>query len=87
MRDGKADAVLAASVFHFGTFSIRDVKTALQSLSCPHSPMTENPLYVQDWQKNPDGLLPAIVQDANTARVLMLGYMNAEALRRTQETG
>jgi cyclase len=29
VRDGKADAVLAASVFHFGTFSIRDVKNAL----------------------------------------------------------
>ncbi len=40
-----------------------------------------------DWRKNPDGLLPAVVQDANTARVLMLGYMNEEALRRTQETG
>lgn len=40
-----------------------------------------------DWQKSPDGLLPAIVQDAGTARVLMLGYMNEEALRRTLETG
>ena len=27
------------------------------------------------------------MQDANTARVLMLGYMNEESLRRTQETG
>ena len=27
------------------------------------------------------------MQDANTARVLMLGYMNEEALRRTRETG
>lgn len=32
-----------------------------------------------DWQKG-DGLLPAIVQDAGTLRVLMLGYMNREAL-------
>lgn len=34
-----------------------------------------------------DGLIPAIVQDARSGRVLMLGYMNEEALRRTRETG
>lgn len=33
------------------------------------------------------GLVPAIVQDAITGRVLMLGYMNAEALRRTLASG
>jgi len=33
------------------------------------------------------GLAPAIVQDAVTARVLMLGWVNTEALRRTEETG
>ena len=38
VRDGKADAVLAASVFHFGTFSIRDVKTALHNASFPVRP-------------------------------------------------
>ena len=32
------------------------------------------------------GLLPAIVQDAETRNVLMLGYMNAEALERTEAT-
>jgi len=32
------------------------------------------------------GLLPAIVQDANTLQVLTLAYMNAESLRRTLET-
>lgn len=32
---GKADAVLAASVFHFGTFSIRDVKMSLSNASFP----------------------------------------------------
>lgn len=37
--------------------------------------------------KNPDGLLPVIIQDAATLRVLMLGYMNAEAFQKTQETG
>lgn len=33
------------------------------------------------------GLAPAIVQDATTAQVLMLAYLNAEALRLTLETG
>jgi phosphoribosyl-AMP cyclohydrolase len=32
------------------------------------------------------GLVPAIVQDATTGQVLMLAYMNAEALRLTRET-
>ena len=32
---------------------------------------------------NPDGLIPAIVQDRDTQEVLMLAYMNEEALRRT----
>ncbi len=39
-----------------------------------------------DWDKG-DGLLPAIVQDAGNLRVLMLGYMNAEALAATRTSG
>ena len=38
-----------------------------------------------DWQKG-TGLLPAVVQDADTQQVLMLGYMNAEALAQTLAT-
>ncbi len=34
-----------------------------------------------------NGLIPAIVQDDETDEVLMLGYMNEEALRRTRESG
>lgn len=34
-----------------------------------------------------DGLLPAIIQQWDTREVLMLGYMNAEALRRTLTEG
>ncbi|NDW18085.1 bifunctional phosphoribosyl-AMP cyclohydrolase/phosphoribosyl-ATP diphosphatase HisIE [Dysgonomonas sp. 216] len=34
-----------------------------------------------------DGLIPAIIQDDETNKVLMLGYMNAEALKKTEETG
>lgn len=39
-----------------------------------------------DFEKG-DGLLPAIIQDAQTKAVLMLGYMNREALKITLETG
>ena len=34
-----------------------------------------------------DGLVPAIVQDALTGKILMQGYMNEEALEKTKETG
>ncbi|HET9693285.1 MAG TPA: bifunctional phosphoribosyl-AMP cyclohydrolase/phosphoribosyl-ATP diphosphatase HisIE [Steroidobacteraceae bacterium] len=37
------------------------------------------------WDKG-NGLLPAVIQDARTGRVLMLGYMNQESLRRTLDT-
>ena len=40
-----------------------------------------------DFTKNSDGLVPAIVQDAKTKNILMLGYMNEEALNKTEETG
>ncbi len=39
-----------------------------------------------DFKKNSDGLVPAIIQDPDTAKVLMLGYMNKEALDKTLET-
>ena len=39
-----------------------------------------------DFTKSKEGLVPAIIQDATTAKVLMLGYMNAEALQQTQLT-
>ena len=39
-----------------------------------------------NFNKNNDGLVPAIVQDATTKNVLMLGYMNDEALKKTQDT-
>ena len=39
-----------------------------------------------DIKYNSDGLIPAIIQDATTKTVLMLGYMNAEAVAKTLET-
>src|SRR5690554_7046397 len=38
-----------------------------------------------DFSKASDGLVPAIIQDHLTGKVLMLGYMNAEALEKTQK--
>lgn len=38
-----------------------------------------------DFSKYADGLVPAIIQDAATAKVLMLGFMNEEALSKTKE--
>lgn len=40
-----------------------------------------------DFKKYKDGLVPAVVQDFATQKVLMLGFMNAEALKKTEETG
>jgi len=39
-----------------------------------------------DFEKE-GGLIPAIVQDAGNGEILMLGFMNREALARTQQTG
>ena len=37
-----------------------------------------------NFLKSPDGLVPVVVQDDETGRVLMVGYMNAEALAKTE---
>jgi phosphoribosyl-AMP cyclohydrolase len=34
-----------------------------------------------------DGLVPAVIQDAESTRVLMVGFMNEEAFRKTVDTG
>ena len=39
-----------------------------------------------DFEKQ-NGLIPAIIQDNQTKKVLMLGYMNQEALKTTRESG
>jgi phosphoribosyl-ATP pyrophosphohydrolase/phosphoribosyl-AMP cyclohydrolase len=44
-------------------------------------------LYKEDFNKFSDGLMPAIIQDVETAKVLMLGYMNLEAFNETMSSG
>jgi phosphoribosyl-AMP cyclohydrolase / phosphoribosyl-ATP pyrophosphohydrolase len=40
-----------------------------------------------DFKKYSDGLVPAVIQDFKTQRVLMLGFMNDEAVKKTEESG
>jgi phosphoribosyl-AMP cyclohydrolase / phosphoribosyl-ATP pyrophosphohydrolase len=55
-------------------------------MSDPHTEVSCLDTGRLDWAKG-DGLLPAIVQHWLSGEVLMLGYMNAEALARTQNIG
>ena len=47
--------------------------------------LTQNDIEALDWDKNA-GLIPAVIEDAVSGRVLMLAYMNREALQKTLET-
>ena len=84
---GKADAVLAASLFHFGEIAISDLKTYLSDKGIPVRELPQSLYMWARMKKNSDGLVPAITQDAETGEVLMMAYMNYEAFRMTCETG
>lgn len=45
------------------------------------------PRYLDQVQWTAEGLVPAIAQDAHTGRILMMAWMNAQALQLTVETG
>ena len=47
--------------------------------------LTQNDIEALDWGKNA-GLIPAVIEDAVSGRVLMLAYMNRESLQKTLET-
>jgi phosphoribosyl-AMP cyclohydrolase len=47
----------------------------------------ETKFNIKDLKFDRNGLIPAIIQDYKTGRVLMLAYMNKEALRRTLKIG
>jgi phosphoribosyl-ATP pyrophosphohydrolase/phosphoribosyl-AMP cyclohydrolase len=51
-----------------------------------NAPLTEADIGTLAWEKM-SGLIPAVVQDGRTLQLLMLGYMDEEALRRTLATG
>lgn len=46
-----------------------------------------DPAVAERLKRDPNGLVPAVVQEASTKDVLMLAWMDDEALRRTLETG
>lgn len=43
--------------------------------------------WIETLKFDENGLIPAVIQDADTGKVLMVGYMNRESLQRTVETG
>ena len=47
----------------------------------------ESPMKFADFKTNSDGMIPVVVQDYKTNKVLMLAYMNEEAFNNTIETG
>lgn len=55
-------------------------------LEVPNVSEMDNKTMTPDFDKA-DGLIPAIAQDAATGEILMLAYMNREALAKTLETG
>lgn len=62
------------------------VKSACKLAEIPVD-LFESEMKWDDFKKNPEGMIPVIVQDYKTNEVLMLAYMNEEAFRKTIETG
>lgn len=85
--DGKADAVLAASLFHFGEIKIWDLKRYLEGRGIPVRQISPELNMWAHMKKNSDGMVPAICQDSETDEVLMVAYMNFEAFELTCKTG
>jgi phosphoribosyl-AMP cyclohydrolase len=63
------------------------VVSASSSPSPTATPITTTDEHLARIRYDAAGLVPAIVQEHGTGAVLMLGYMNEEALRRTLDTG
>ncbi|MFT6850776.1 MAG: cyclase [Sphingobacteriales bacterium] len=90
LETGVADAALAASVFHYKIFTIPALKTYLATENIPvRLPKIESSmkgLDKLDFDKM-DGLIPAVIQDSSSLKVLMVGFMNEEAVAETQKRG
>ncbi len=55
--------------------------------SCHGRPISASAEQLAAVKYNDDGLVPAIVQEADTGRVLMMAWMNADSLAQTLQTG
>lgn len=87
-----ATAALAASLFHYGELSIPELKRDLAARGVAVRPVKTGvesgpPAFAALRFDEATGLLPAIVQSSVDGRVLMLGWMNREALERTLRSG
>jgi len=85
--EGGADAVLAASLFHFGEIQIHDLKAYLNDRGIPVRMVQTERLRWERLKKDALGLVPAIVVEDKTKDVLMLAYMDFEAFEKTLTTG
>ncbi len=72
-----------------GSMSEPGSMSAPGSMSVPGIPLSvdEELVSAMDFAKSADGLVPAVVQDATDGTVLTVAYMDAEALRRTLDSG
>src|SRR6516162_6395484 len=65
----------------------RDLGSAVSTRTTTKQPRPTGGAFVfMDYSKL-NGLIPAVIQDADTSEVLMVGFMNDEALERTRNTG
>ena len=81
--------MLAASVFHFRELTIGQVKAAMAAEGITvrmTSAMTLDPAIAARLKRNADGLFTAVVQERGSGDVLMVAWMDDEALARTLET-
>lgn len=81
-EETNVQSALAASVFHYNEINIRDLKSYLANSAIPVRSFN----MAEDIKFDNQGLIPAIVQDSTTKKVLMLAYMNEEAYKKTIET-
>ena len=80
-ENGKADAALAASIFHFREIEIPAFEKLSENAKYRELEFETN-LWNLNFKKYADGLVPAIIQDAETQKVLMLGFMNRKAFKK-----
>lgn len=85
-RDADVDGALAASVFHKQIINIGELKAYPQHRAW-RSGYVNRTTTPRTGLGKTDGLMPVIVQHAVSGEVLMLGYMNPEALDKTIESG
>ena len=72
--EGSADAVLAASIFHFGTHTIAEAKRVPARARCRRYGASREPSTSFVWTRR--ACMPAVVQEADTGEVLMVAWMD-----------